>query len=57
MIVQSEQRRIALETLDNVNKARKQDANCLTSTRAGEVNPDRAYIELVRELLDLYRAT
>lgn len=47
----SEERRILLETLDRINQALRHDANCLTSTRCGEVNPDRAYIELTQQLL------
>lgn len=46
---------VVLETLDNVNKLVKDDPNCLTSTKSGEVNPGRAYIELVRDLLQLYQ--
>jgi hypothetical protein len=42
-----------LETLARINSALAQDANSLTSTRSGEVNPGAAYIELVRELLTL----
>ncbi len=44
---------IILETLANINAAIAADKNALTSTRAGEVSPERAYIELVRELLAL----
>ena len=44
---------IALETLARVNSALAADANALTSTRYGEINPGAAYIELVRELLAL----
>jgi hypothetical protein len=44
---------IILETLARVNSALAADANALTSTRSGEVNPGAAYIELVRELLAL----
>jgi len=46
-----DERRILLETLDRINQALKHDTNCLTSTRRGEVNPDRAYIELAQQLL------
>lgn len=42
-----------LETLSRVNATLAADANALTSTRSGEVNPGAAYIELVRELLAL----
>lgn len=47
------QNQIILETLDRINKALESDKNALTSTRAGDVEPERAYIELVREIIDL----
>lgn len=46
-------RKIVLETLDRVNFQITQNSNALVSTRSGEVNPETAYIELVKELLDL----
>jgi len=55
MMKQSEKQRIVLETLDNVNKSLKSNNNSLTSTRSGAVDPDRAYIDLVRELLAIYQ--
>jgi len=45
---------IILATLEQINLAYQSGrTNALTSTRGGEVNPDAAYIELVRELLAL----
>lgn len=46
-------RTIVLETLDRINFQFAQNSNALVTTRGGEVNPETAYIELVRELLDL----
>jgi len=44
---------IIIDTLRRVNTALAADPNALTSTRSGEVNPDAAYIELVRDLVKL----
>lgn len=47
----TEERRILLETLDRINQSLKSNSNALTSTRAGGVDPERAYIELTRQIL------
>lgn len=47
------QHEIVLDTIRCINTAIRQDPNSLTTTRAGDVAPERAYIELIRELLNL----
>lgn len=42
-----------IETIAQVNKSLASDANALTLTNAGEVNPDRAYIELIQGLVSM----
>ena len=44
---------LILETLARVNAALHKDPNALTTCRDGSVNPEKAYIELVQELLAL----
>ncbi len=45
---------IILETLDQINKSYSGGAaNALTSTESGEVDPDAAYLELIKSLLKL----
>ena len=45
---------IILETINQVNSAYNGGKNnSLTTTRGGEVNPDAAYLELLREILAL----
>lgn len=46
-------RKIVLETLDRVNAMIESHSNALVISRAGNVDPETAYIELVKELLDL----
>lgn len=47
----SEERRILLETLDRINQSLKSNSNALTSTQAGNVDPERAYIELTQRII------
>lgn len=49
---EAKRRKVAL---DNVNKMVKSDPNCLIGTKSGEVNPERAYVDLVRDILQLYQ--
>ena len=44
---------VILDTLCGINSALARDPNALTTTRDGNVAPEAAYIELVREVLDL----
>ena len=44
---------VILDTLSGINSALARDPNALTTTRDGNVAPEAAYIELVREVLDL----
>lgn len=44
---------IVLETLDRINAKLDSHSNALVTSRAGNVDPETAYIELVRELLAL----
>jgi hypothetical protein len=44
---------IILETLDRINAQLASNSNALVISRAGNVDPETAYIELVRELLYL----
>lgn len=53
-IAPEDRQRITLETLDNLNRIWNCNSNVLPSTRSGEVNPEKAYIELVRELLTVH---
>lgn len=46
-------KQIILDTLARINAAITSDANAISTTRSGEINPERAYIELVREVLEL----
>ncbi|CAB4186561.1 hypothetical protein UFOVP1329_29 [uncultured Caudovirales phage] len=46
-------RTIVLETLNRVNAMINSHSNALVISRSGNVDPETAYIELVRELLDL----
>lgn len=46
-----------LATLARINAALAADPNCLTLTKSGGVNPDKAYIELVRDLVNLNPAS
>lgn len=50
---EAEANRIALETLDRINRALSDDANSLVSTDAGECNPSAAYIEVVKSIIKL----
>jgi hypothetical protein len=43
---------VILETLHMVNVAVSNDANSLTSTFKGQVDPDRAYLEIVQKLVE-----
>lgn len=45
--------KIILETLRRLNDAIKSNPNALVVTNDGDVDPDTAYIELVRALLNL----
>jgi hypothetical protein len=42
------------ETLRLVNDAVVKDKNALTSTSSGEVNPGKAYIQLIQSILKLH---
>jgi hypothetical protein len=44
---------VILKTLGMVNAALEDDRNALVATKAGEVNPSKAYIELVQDILKL----
>lgn len=44
---------IVLETLDRINAQLDSNPNALVTSRAGNVAPETAYIELVCELLAL----
>lgn len=44
---------IVLETLERINAQLASNSNALVISRAGNVDPETAYIELVRELLTL----
>ena len=44
---------VILKTLGMVNAALEDDLNALVATKEGEVNPSRAYIELVQDILKL----
>ena len=44
---------VILETLVMVNHALKDDRTALIATKDGEVNPSKAYIELVQDILKL----
>jgi hypothetical protein len=41
------------ETLRLVNDAVVKDKNAITSTTSGEINPDKAYIQLIQSILEL----
>lgn len=45
---------VILKTLGMVNAALEDDRNALVTTKDGEVNPSRAYIELVQDILKLH---
>jgi hypothetical protein len=46
-------KQIVLETLERVNAAFKSDSNALTVDSKGHIAPERAYLELLRDLLKL----
>ncbi len=50
---QQTKNQIVLETLAQINASLKSDSNACVSTRGGWVAPEQAYIELVREVLEL----
>lgn len=45
---------VILKTLWMINNALADDRNALTATKNGEVNPARAYIELIQDILKLH---
>lgn len=48
-----EKTRIALETLDRLNQSLTSHSNALVVTERGAVDPETAYIELVRSIVAL----
>lgn len=50
---ETESKRIALRAIEAVLDTVAHDANALTSTDRGEVNPGAALIELIRKLSNL----
>jgi hypothetical protein len=45
---------VILQTLGMVNSALADDRNALIATKEGEMNPSRAYIELIQDILKLH---
>ena len=44
---------IILETIDRLNASLASNSNALVTTKGGDVDPESAYIELIRDLIEL----
>lgn len=49
-----QRKKVVIDTLERVNSALQSDANAMVTTTDGECNPERAYVELVRKLVEIY---
>lgn len=53
IIMKKPSTQIILETIDRINASLSSNSNALVTTKGGDVDPESAYIELIRDLIEL----